>query len=80
MSYSALTERLFAEIVVSCEHTGCKEVFLATEPATDSVEAWAERAAIQAQRLGWSEHPSGKVLCPTHSGELRSIDSNIESC
>ena len=68
MPNSALVEKLHTEIAVSCETTGCHEVFISGELPSEPVELWSARSAVGAERLGWSVSSAGMVLCPKHGG------------
>lgn len=58
-----LIEKIYAEIVVGCTSDGCKSVFIATEPASNPAEAWAMRAATEAESKGWRADACGHVFC-----------------
>jgi hypothetical protein len=62
----ALTERFYAEILVRCDAPTCREVFVASETPQEPIEAWAKRAAAEAETNGWSATQDDLVVCPKH--------------
>jgi hypothetical protein len=63
MPNRALIDKFHTEIVVECEASSCLEVFIPAEQVAEPIEAWAERAATEAERSGWSTSSLGEVLC-----------------
>jgi hypothetical protein len=59
-----LVDRLYIEIMLSCDSPECGDVFVPAEAATDPMEDWAQRAAAEAEWIGWSKATDGSVCCP----------------
>lgn len=59
-----LEEMLFCEFMLKCESNNCREFFEFDEVANDPMEAWAKRAAAEAERCGWKVGHTGLVKCP----------------
>src|SRR5437868_6201117 len=62
MPSQALIEKLYAEIIVVCEAPGCHETFICSKPAGQPVEAWAARAADEAESQGWTVSLAAAIL------------------
>jgi len=75
MPSPALIEKLYAEVVVGCETGGCRETFVSSEDPAEPVEAWSVRAAIEADRLGWTVSVAGKLRCPMHGNGSKANES-----
>jgi len=74
MTSRALTDKLYTEVLLTCDKEGCQSIFESTEPARDPMEPWSERAANEAEQQGWSVSRERFVACPkcTHgSGEYK---------
>jgi hypothetical protein len=71
MPNEVLIDKFHAEIVVECEASSCLEVFIPAEQVAEPIEAWAERAANEAERSGWSTSSLGEVLCPKCASNIK---------
>lgn len=67
MAQPALIDRLYAEVMVTCEAELCNATFVSAQPALDPMETWSEQAATEAEAEGWTISSGGLVLCPLHS-------------
>lgn len=59
-----LEEMLYLEFMLKCESSGCRAFFEFEEVATDPMDEWAKRAALEAERCGWKVGHTGLVKCP----------------
>lgn len=72
MSYAhspdPIADQAFCELMISCEIGDCLNLLQTCldEPATDPVEAWAERMAHIARERGWRVSDAGRVVCLEH--------------
>ena len=70
MPSSILVNAIYGEVIIRCQHPGCSELFIASvdgcEDRTEPVDAWAARAATEAEILGWTSGLSEHVFCPEH--------------
>ena len=81
MPSTVLVEKIYGEVIIRCQHPGCREVFLASvdgcESKTEPIDAWAIRAATEAEIQGWTSGLPEQVFCPEHrvDGEIASNPS-----
>ncbi len=59
-----LEEMLYCETLLNCETTGCRGQFDPREPAHEPMDAWSQRAAVEAVASGWGIGRTGLVKCP----------------
>ncbi len=75
MTSAILIDRIYTYVCVQCDRPGCMEIVLpevtniGNATATDPVDAWAIRAATEAENLGWSTNENHEVICPVHTSE-----------
>jgi hypothetical protein len=58
-----IEEKLYCELFLDCERPGCTELFDFVEAASDPMEAWSKRAAMEAKKLGWRVDLEGVIVC-----------------
>ncbi|MES2017226.1 MAG: hypothetical protein V4484_12080 [Pseudomonadota bacterium] len=62
-----LQEMLFCECMLKCESSDCRAFFEFDEVAVEPMDAWAQRAVVEARRIGWTVGHTGLVKCPACS-------------
>jgi hypothetical protein len=70
MPSPALVDKLYISVCVGCDYSACTALFVAkieSDEPLDPVDAWAVRAAEEAEQLGWSISEDCNVFCPSHS-------------
>jgi hypothetical protein len=73
MPSSALVEKIYIHVCVRCECPNCTEIFIpdtedvGNDNPSDPIDAWAMKAAVKAEKLGWKAGEDDAALCPLHA-------------